>query len=200
MRPTTVPTVLAALAVMVAACGAAASPSPSPRPSPSPTPTPDPHLSDPADLQVVYGALQKAGLGISVTNASTSGAGKEPLRRVRASLGGWPLELFEYSSTVARETHLAYQPGATPVAGEPPYTFAGLNIAVTFGPEDRKAAPVSPDPRYVALAGELGEVLDTYLGPLAQRSVTPLGLPTPKPTIAPSAVPSGEPSPSPKAS
>lgn len=200
LRPTVGLTLLAAVIALAAACGEAPSPSPSSRPSPTPTPTPDPHLSDPADLQAVYAALQKAGLAITVTNASASGAGKEPLRRVNASLAGWPLELAEYSSATARQAALTYEPGAAPVDGDPPFTFAGLNIVVTFGPASKKGPPATPDSRYVDQALALGKVLDVYLGPLAQRSVTVLALPTPSPVTDGSASPSTEPTASPKSS
>jgi len=180
------------IALVAAACGGAASPSP--EPSPTPTPTPDPHLADPADVQDVYKALVRAGLDISVNNASGGGAGKEPRRRYAASLGGWPLELIEYSSTAAREADFGYVSGSPPEKGNPPYTFAGLNIAVTFGPDNRKVVPEVPDKRYQDVAQELGDTLDIYLGPLSQRTVTALSLPAPSPSPSPEASASAKPS------
>jgi len=165
-----------------------------PEPSPTPTPTPDPHLADPADVQDVYKALVRAGLDISVNNASGGGAGKEPRRRYAASLGGWPLELIEYSSTAAREADFGYVSGSPPEKGNPPYTFAGLNIAVTFGPDNRKVVPEVPDKRYQDVAQELGDTLDIYLGPLSQRTVTALSLPAPSPSPSPEASASAKPS------
>ena len=180
------------IALVAAACGGAASPSP--EQSPTPTPTPDPHLADPADVQDVYKALVRAGLDISVNNASGGGAGKEPRRRYAASLGGWPLELIEYSSTAAREADFGYVSGSPPEKGNPPYTFAGLNIAVTFGPDNRKVVPEVPDKRYQDVAQELGDTLDIYLGPLSQRTVTALSLPAPSPSPSPEASASAKPS------
>jgi hypothetical protein len=87
--------------------------------------------------------------------------------------------------------------GVPPAAGDPPYTLAGLNIMVTFGPDRRRVVPDIPDPRHQELAKTLGTTLDTYLGPLAQRSVTDLDLPDPSP--APSPEPSGAPSGKPSA-
>jgi hypothetical protein len=184
--------VLLAFVFAVAACSGAASPSP--EPSPSPTPTPDPHLSDPADLQVVYSALQKAGLAISVNNASGGTGGKEPLRKVSASLGGWPLALIEYSSATAREADFGFVPGMPPAKNDPPYTFAGLNIAVTFGPDTGHVVPEIPDKRFQEIAQKLGETLDTYIGPLATRGVTALSLPAPTPVPSLEAPASPEPS------
>jgi len=182
-----------AIALVVAACGGAAA-SPSPVPSPSPTPTPDPHLRDPADVEIVYRALVTAGLDITVNNASGGGAGKEPRRRYAASLSGWPLELIEYSSSAAREADFGYVSGAPPEKGDPPYTFAGLNIAVTFGPDNRRVVPDVPDKRFQDVAQALGDTLDRYLGPLSQRSVTALSLPHPSPVPSPEGSPSAKPS------
>jgi hypothetical protein len=186
---------IVAIALVVAACGGAASPSPSP--TPTPTPTPNPHLRDPADLQIVYAALQRAGLHLTVHNASGSPAGKEPRRRYAADLGGWPLELIEYSSSAAREIDFGYAPGTSPDKGDPPYTLAGLNIVVTFGPDNRRVIPEVPDKRYQDLALTLARTLDIYLGPLAQRSVTSLSVPTPTPATSPEVPGSPEPSPKP---
>jgi hypothetical protein len=182
---------------VVVACGGAASPSP--EPSPLPTPTPDPHLRDPADLQVVYAALQKAGLAITVNNASAGSKGKEPLRRVSASLGGWPLALIEYSSARAREVDFGFASGLPPAKNDPPYTFAGLNIAVMFGPDTGHVVPDVPDKRFQELAQKLGETLDVYVGPLALRSVTALSLPVPTPIPSIEAPAAPEPSPGPLA-
>ncbi len=183
------------IALVVVACGGDASPSPTPTVRPSPTP--DPHLQDPANIEVVYKALSKAGLKISVTNASGGSPGKEPRRSYSASLDGWPLQLIEYGSTAAREADFGFLSGSPPTKEDPPYTFAGLNIAVTFGPDTSHEVPIVPDQRFQDVAKKLGDTLDIYLGPLSQRTVTALGLPAPKPTPSPepsaSAKPSGKP-------
>jgi hypothetical protein len=168
------------IALLVVACGGAASPSPSP--SPRPSPSPNLHLDDPADVGVIYTALQKAGLKMTVHNASeASKEGEEPRRRYALDLGGWPLELIEYGSADARSKDYAYEPGVAPGEGHPPYTLAGLNIVVTFGPERRREIPEVPDQRFQDLANTLGKTLDVYLGPLDQRAVTDLAIPDPAP-------------------
>jgi hypothetical protein len=181
------------IALVVAACGGAPSPSPSVQ-RPSPTPTPDPHLTDPADVAVVYEAIQKAGMKLTVNNATGSTGGKEPRRRFAVDLGGWPLELLEYGSIAAREVDYGYPSGTPPDRGDPPYTLAGLNIVVSYGPGVGHDVPEVPDGRYQDLARKLALVLDTYLGPLSQRTVTDLRIPDPTPIPSPEA--SGSPAPS----
>jgi hypothetical protein len=186
-----------AIAMVVVACGGAASPSPSP--SPRPSPSPYLHLSDPANVEIIYAALQKAGLKMSVTNASAAdNEDEEPRRQYALTLNGWPLRLIEYGSADARLADFGFESGSAPEAGHPPYTLAGLNIVVMFGPDHRKVVPEVPDPRFQDLAKTLGKTLDTYLGPLEQRSVTDLALPDPLPR--PSPEPSGKPTPSGKPS
>jgi hypothetical protein len=189
---------LLVIAMLVVACGGAAA-SPSPSPSPRPSPSPDLHLSDPANVEVIYAALQRAGLKMSVTNASAADKeGEEPRRHYALSINGWPLHLIEYGSADARLKDFVFEPGSAPAAGHPPYTLAGLNIVVTFGPDHRKVVPEVPDPSFQDVAKTLGKTLDTYLGPLDQRSVTDLAIPDPSPRPSPEA--SGKPAPSGKPS
>ncbi len=173
------------LAILISGCGDSASPGPSAVPTARPTPvvTPDPHLTDPADLDTIFAELTKAGLMITPINA---GAATEPLRRVNATYLDWPLILSEFSSGEALIATTGWTTGSLPERGDAPFTIIGLNIMVEYGPKVTNALTPEPaDPRYEAAAATLGLALDPLLGPLDQRSVTPLPLPTASPLLEP---------------
>ena len=161
---------------------------------PTPVITPDPHLSDPADLDTIFAELTKAGLVITPINA---GAATEPRRRINATYLDWPLTMSEFSSAEALVAATGWTTGALPDRGDAPFTIIGLNIMVEYGPKVTNAVtPQLPEARYLSAAATLGRTLDPLLGPLDQRSVTPLPLPTatPPPTPEASDVPSPAPS------
>jgi hypothetical protein len=188
------------VALFVAACGTAAA-TPTPPPPPTPTPTPDPHLEEPASVADVFKGLNAAGLRITANNADSGGPSGEPLRRVNATFDSWPLILSEYSSSAALAASSGFVDGAAPTRDDAPYSFAGLNILVEYGPH-AKNDNEAPPTRFRDAAQRLAEALDPLLGPLAQSSVAPVVLPgvtsAPVPSGAPaSAAPSApEPSPS----
>ncbi len=178
---------LTSLAVLVGGCAGSATPGPSAPPTPRPAPviTPDPHLSDPADLDTIFTELTKGGLQITPINA---GAAAEPLRRVNATYLDWPIILSEFSSSAALVKAIGWTPGVAPERGDAPYTIVGLNIMIEYGPKVTNAAkPEPPDPIYEAAAEAIVRILDPLLGPLGQRSVVPLPLPTASPPLDPAA-------------
>jgi hypothetical protein len=160
---------------LLAACGGTTAPSPSAaEASPRPTPTPDSHLSDPASGSEVYTRLNRAGLGLVGTNALT---GKEPRNTYNATYAGWPLSLLEFSSATTRAKAMPFRDGAGPTKGSPPFTFAGQNIVVLWGPLEEGARPPEPDPTHIEAATKLAIALDAVVGPLQERSssrVSPL--------------------------
>jgi hypothetical protein len=160
---------------LLAACGETAAPSPSAAAAtPRPTPTPDTHLTDPASGSEVYTRLNRAGLGLVGTNALT---GKEPRNTYNATYAGWPLSLLEFSSATRRAKALPFRDGGRPSKGSPPYTFAGQNIVVLWGPIEEGAAPPEPDATHLEAATKLAAALDAVVGPLQERSssrVSPL--------------------------
>jgi hypothetical protein len=178
------------LAFVLAGCGAAAV-SPTPIPSPRPTPTPDPHLDEPASVGDVYTALNAAGLRVVANNADAGAPGGEPRKRVNSTYAGWPLILSEYSSAEALAEY-GFQPDTEPALDEAPFSIAGLNILVEFGPH-AKNEQVDPDRRFLEAAQALVDALHPLVGPLSQSSVEPLDLP------APSRKPGSSPAPSPSA-
>ena len=186
-----------ALAVLVGACGSETA-SPSPTPRPTPVITPDPHLTEPASVDEIYIALQRAGLDITANTAS-SGPGGEPVKRISATFGGWPLILSQYSSSAALRAGSGFDPTRAVRQGDPPITLAGLNILVEFGPTtSNTAVPEPPAAARRAAALEIVAVLDPLLGPLGQVSAAPLPLPTGTglPSAPASASPAASPSPS----
>lgn len=168
---------------LLAACGETAAPSPSvAAATPRPTPTPDTHLSDPAAGSEVYSFLNKAGLGLVGTNALT---GNEPRNTYNATYAGWPLSLLEYSSATTRAKGLPFRDGVAPTKGSPPFTFAGQNIVVLWGPVTDGAAPPQPDASHLEAATKLAVALDAVVGPLQERSssrvspMSPIAAPAP---------------------
>ena len=160
---------------LLAACGETAAPSPSvAAATPRPTPTPDTHLTDPASGSEVYTFLNKAGMGLVGTNALT---GNEPRNTYNATYAGWPLSLLEYSSGTKRAKALPFRDGVAPAKGAPPFTFAGQNIVVLWGPVQDGVSPPQPDATHLEAATRLALALDSVVGPLQERSssrVSPL--------------------------
>jgi hypothetical protein len=160
---------------LLAACGETAAPSPSAAVATArPTPTPDSHLTDPAAGSEVYSLLNKAGLGLVGTNALT---GREPRNTYNATYAGWPLSLLEYSSATTRAKAQNFRDGVAPTKGTPPFTFAGQNIVVFWGPIEDGVTPPEPDAGRLDAATKLAVALDAVVGPLQERSssrVSPL--------------------------
>jgi hypothetical protein len=185
------------VALTLAACGSSvASPSPSPTVAPTPVITPDPHLTAPATADAVFNAIRKAGLPLSVTNAS--GVPNSPVvKRINAAIDNWPLIITQYKSTEVLRSTAKWDPKKPLDDASPAYAFVGLNIMVAFGPASGTVAV--PDSNRQEQAQRLVDVLDPLLWPLEQRSITPIATKTPAapaPTPAPSAAakPSAKPS------
>ena len=174
-------------ALLLAACGsspATAIPSATP---PPPTPTPDPHLSDPASVDVVYTALQKAGLQITGNSADAGSGGM--VKRLHLVYDAWPLVLTEYTSAKTLLAESGFNPKAKPILGDPPYALVGLNILIEYGSSTQNGPPAAPGPQFVSAFEQLVQVVNPLIGPLQQRSVTPVPLPTPTPAPSASAKP-----------
>jgi hypothetical protein len=173
------------VAALLAACSASAAPTGAPTAGPTSVPSADPHLSDPASVDSIYRALAAAGFDL-VANTASSSPGREPVKRISATYGKWPLILSEFSSAAALQKATAFDPAKALRAGEPPFVLAGLNILVEYGPKSTNAAPKRPAAPRSADAQALVFILDPLLGPLRQRSVVALILPG---SAAPSAAP-----------
>ena len=180
-------------ALLAAACGSTpATVAPTVTPPP-PTATPNPHLTDPASVDVVYNALVRAGLQISANSADT-GTGAM-IKRYHLTYDAWPLVLTEYTSAKTLVSESGFNPKAKPVLGNPPFALAGLNILIEYGSSTQNGPPAAPSAQFVSAFQQLVAIVDPLIGPLHQRSVTPVVLPTPTPP--PSASPAPHPSASP---
>ena len=180
-------------ALLAAACGSTpATVAPTVTPPP-PTATPNPHLTDPASVDVVYNALVRAGLQISANSADT-GTGAM-IKRYHLTYDAWPLVLTQYTSAKTLVSESGFNPKAKPVLGNPPFALAGLNILIEYGSSTQNGPPAAPSAQFVSAFQQLVALVDPLIGPLQQRSVTPVVLPTPTPP--PSASPAPHPSASP---
>ncbi|MGH2466366.1 MAG: hypothetical protein ACRDGL_01320 [Candidatus Limnocylindrales bacterium] len=188
---------LVSFVLSLAACGGSTpSASPTPRPATA-SPTIDPRLPDPTTADAVYVALNAAGLGIVGTNAE---AGPDPVKLINATYAGQPLVIVGYSTDAARIRLAKLSDGSIPGRGDPPYTFAALNIVLEFGAGVSGSAPPKPDVAELAAAQTLAAALDRLIGPLTERSgqrVSPRPSPTPSPV--PRSTPSSTPSATPAA-
>ncbi len=188
--------------LLAAGCGTAAAPAPTSTPAATPSPTANPHLADPATADAVFNQLRADGIAISANNADR-GSGGEPLKRINATLDGWPIILSQYSSSAAARKAAAFKTGTKPVADQAPFTFVGLNIVVEYGPHLRRTGDKVPT-AYASVGRALASELERVIGPLVVRSAVAIQLPRPTPgasiTTSPQASspapPSASPSPS----
>jgi hypothetical protein len=175
------------LAALTAACGSAPpSPSPPPRPTPSPAPTPVARLTTPFRAGEVILALREAGLEVVGNTARAGLPGTEPRTTMYATYGSWPLMVMEYSSAAALRKASGFAADDRILPGDPPFAFAAANLLIEYGPKRDGKKPVRPDLGRQAMALALVLALDPRVGPLRQRSISPLPLPTPAPTPVPS--------------
>lgn len=176
---------------LVAACGGS-TPSPSAGISQAtPKPTGDPHLRDPAQIGQVYRALREQGLNIVGTTAR---AGKDPVSTVTGTYAGWPLRLSQYASTRSRLGLVPFKDRDLPKRGDSPFMFAGLNIVVEWGPVLPNRAPPAATPAQLRAATRLANELNLLVGPIAQRTASPVELAPTGPQASPDASPSASPS------
>jgi len=195
------PFVVVALAVatIVTACGGTtASPTPAPsQAAVTPVPSLDPHLTAPTTLEVVYKALQAAGLKVAADTAASGRNGNEPQRKLIANYEGWPLIISEFSTVKALNKATRWKRGKHPGQGEVPFALKGLNILVEWGPTTGRRPP-KPDARQLASIAAIVGALDPLIYPLTVRSNVDVDVPAhavPKPSPAPSASPAETPKP-----
>jgi hypothetical protein len=163
----------AVLLLMLTACSSSV-PSSAPPPTTAPTPviTPDPHLTDPATADAIFDVIRRAGLPLSVTNATGGDANSPIVKQINAAIDNWPLVISQYKNTATLRAAVKWNAKLPPADGSPPYVFVGLNVLIAFGPTIGK--PLPPDAIRQAQATRLVEVIDPLLWPIEQRSVTPV--------------------------
>jgi hypothetical protein len=157
---------LLAAVLVVSACGGPGA-NGSPSPSPTPKPTPNPHLKEPAQAETVYSTLVQRGLSLIGTNASR---GRDPVAVINATYSGWPLVLVQYRSGVTRSKLHPLRNGEAVKKSDPPFTFAGLNLVIEWGPRTDNRLPRAVSKAQLTEAQKLAAELDRLIGPLAERS------------------------------
>jgi hypothetical protein len=165
---------------LASACGSGPPSAPPPARTPEPTASPSPppiHLIEPAAVDAIFRALDKAGLKVKANNAGSGKAGHEPIRRISATYLDWPLVVSEYSSSKALAKAKPWKAGAKPAQGEPPIAFIGLNILIEWGPTTTGVRPRKPEGRELAALDSLVVILDPLLSPLKARTIVPVTIP-----------------------
>lgn len=176
---------LIVVGLFVVACGSAPPTVAPVTPKPTPVITPNPHLTAPASADAVFTAIARAGLPISGNNAT---AGRDPVKSISATFGGWPMRLSEYRSAASLAKAKPWTAGDRPGKRESPVAMIGLNILIEWGPSTG-ARPPALSAAQVEAMNEFLKVIDPYIGPLVVRTTTKLTVPvaTPAPTPTPSA-------------
>ena len=183
--------------LIVTACGSGNG-APPPSAVATPSPTPDPHLREPVTADQVYAILIAAKLQMTCPNANLGNGNPRIVKQINCNLGGWPLRITQYKSTALLSDSVGWKSGDAPRGDEAPYSWAGLNVLLQFGPISAKA-PASPPPDRQATAASIVGILDPLLWPLAQHSVAEIAARAPAPSAAPaSAAPSKTPTKAPK--
>jgi hypothetical protein len=202
--------VLVGLALIVAACGPSATPAPSgsagTSADTSAVATLSLHIDGSVDANRVFQLLVAAHLSVHQETLQGPGPHGEPNATLFIVDGSIPVSIDSFSSAHALAV-AGYTAGSHTVRGDAAYTIWAANIVIHVGIRQAAALPAGPDTATQQAAAEIARVLDPYLGPLNQRSVVPLELPStpepiatpsPSPTPSPTATPSPNPKPTPK--
>jgi len=188
------------VALLAVACGGGAATPPPASLAPPASPTPNRHMVGNLDPNRIFQVLAAGNQSIHQESISSGPTG-EPVVVLFLRDGTQPLAIAQFSSAKARE-EAGYTAGSAIGKGDSPYTFWAGNIVIQLGALEKDAIPAPPGQDLQKLAAELVAKIDPYIGPLYQRSVQPISLPsTPAPTAtqAPSATPKATPKASPKA-
>ena len=161
---------LLGVVVLVTGCsGGNAATSPSAPPT-APRATPNPHLREPARVATIYGTLGQRGIPLVGTNAVR---GTDPVVVINATYDGWPLVFTEYRSSATRG-RLSGIRTRVPGPNDAPFTFAGMNVVVHWGPRLPGRRPAAPPAPRVKAAAKLAAELHRLIGPLSERSARPV--------------------------
>ena len=185
------------MAGVVAACGASsATPAGTVAPpavTPTPTTTPDRHILGTLDSNQVFQLLAAAGLGVRQESLGGPGPKGEPTVVLYLVDGVAHVAIRQYS-TAAAVAKAGFRPRSAVAIGDAPFEIWASNIVLDIGPTDTRRKPAAPDPAVASSAFDIVSMLDPFMGPLQQRAVQPLTLPStpvpatpaPAPTTAPS--------------
>lgn len=196
--------ILVAGLLVVSACGpdSASAPSLSTTASGAPTvqPTANLHIDGSVDANRIFQLLAGARLSVHQETLQGPGPKGEPNATLFIVDGSIKVSIDQFSSPHAVAI-AGYTVGSRPVRGDAPYTLWAANIVIHIGNRQGGALPAGPDGATVTAAGEIARAIDPYIGPLSQRSVVALQLPSsPGPTLdtpAPTATATASPKPTP---
>lgn len=188
---------LSAIAVaLIAACGGNSSPSPSTTAPSAPVSTVDRHLSGNVDANRLFQILSGAGLPVNQESV-TAGPNGDPTTILFLKDGFQVLTIEQYSGPKA-VSDAGYTPGSKLVKGDSPYTFWAVNLVIHLGPRIPNALPAGPTLDLQNEAARVVNAIDPYIGPLQQRSIAPVALPSTPEPVKPTPTPSAKsPAPSP---
>ena len=172
------------VSAFIAACGGA--PPPSEAAAATATPptsfqfaTPWPHFAALATADDVYLALLADRIDMVPVNATSGGPGHEPVKRINANYGGWPIAISQYTSAKSLKAAARWTAGGKPGKNEAPVEFIGQNMLILWGPVS-DGAPPTPNERQTAIAVKLRAALDRLISPIQERTI--VKLPTPLPS------------------
>lgn len=205
----------ASLAILVAglialsACGPSAGPASLPASgasgAASAAATPNLHIVGSVDANRIFQLLAAAHLSVHQETLQGPGPKGEPTATLFIVDGSIKVSIDQFSSPKAVAV-AGYTEGSRPVKGDASYTIWAANIVIHIGNRAATALPAGPDGATQAAANEIARAIDPYIGPLTQRSVVPLDLPstaqpaaTAEPTPTPTATPVPKVTPKPKA-
>jgi hypothetical protein len=194
--------ILVAGLVAISACGpdsaSTASVSTNASGAPPVQPTANIHIDGSVDANRIFQLLAAARLPVHQETLQGPGPKGEPNATLFIVDGSIKVSIDQFSSPRAVAT-AGYTAGSRPVRGDAPYTLWAANIVIHIGNRQSGALPAGPDGATVAAAGEIARAIDPYIGPLTQRSVVALQLPsTPQPSVeAPTPTPAATASPKP---
>jgi hypothetical protein len=145
----------------------------------------------------VFQILLAAGIPVHQESLGPGGSNGEPVATLYVVGDSVHIAIHQYA-TAAAVASAGYRSGSAVAAGDAPFEIWASNIVLDIGPVTPGVRPGSPDPTVGVIATAVVAALDPFLGPLAQRAVTPLTLPTapapsPTPTAASLAPPSSSP-------
>jgi hypothetical protein len=195
--------------LVVAACGptttAATAPSGGGSGASGAAPAPNLHITGSVDANRIFQLLAAAHLSVHQETLQGAGPKGEPNATLFIVDGSIKVSIDSFSSPTA-VANAGYTRGSRPVRGDAPYTLWASNIVIHVGNQQPGAFPAGPDQATTFAAEEIARAIDPYIGPLTQRSVTPIVLPstpepaaaTPVPTPAPTATPKPKPTTKPK--
>ena len=116
------------------------------------------------------------------SKASAGANGKDPVKRIDGTYKGWPIAISEYKTADTLKAATKWKAGVPPKVGESPVAFIGQNILVRWGPSAPAVTTLTDQQLAAALA--LRNAFERLVGPLTDRTIVPVAVPTPIPSAS----------------